>query len=94
MQADLFQNEDRLCDPNWLRRGFCDVRRNKGAAGIEGESVFEFEEHVEAELSQLANELKSGTYKPGGGVRLSGIPIVRDAQTTIGADNRSPVFGA
>jgi len=48
MQPDLFQNEDRLfeslCDLNWLRQGFYAVRRNKGAAGIDGVSVSELRE--------------------------------------------------
>jgi len=65
------------------------VKRNKGAAGIDGQSLSTFEENLEQELSCLLSELKEKRYraqpvrrvtlpKPDGGERLLGIPTVRD----------------
>ncbi len=91
-QQDLFLNEvslfDRLCDPDWLRAGYFAVKRNKGAPGIDGVSISDFGERLEEELIQLANEIKGWAYKPkpvkrveidkpGGGIRLLGIPTMR-----------------
>lgn len=93
METDLFQDEpslfERLCHPFWLGSGFAAVKKNRGAAGVDGMSIDAFEAHVEQELSQLSQELHSWTYKPqpvrrveidkpDGGIRLLGIPCTRD----------------
>jgi len=72
------------------------VRRNGGAAGVDGETVQRIEQHgVERWLGELARDLKEGTYRPNavrqvlipkkqaGKYRPLGIPCVRDrvAQT-------------
>ena len=72
------------------------VRRNGGAAGVDGETVQHIEQRgIERWLGELARDLKEGTYRPGavrqvlipkkqaGKVRPLGIPCVRDrvAQT-------------
>lgn len=65
------------------------MKSNKGAAGTDGQSLSDFERHLEVELDQLLHELQSKTYKakpvrrvilrkPDGGERLLGIPSVRD----------------
>jgi group II intron reverse transcriptase/maturase len=67
------------------------VRRNRGAAGIDKVSVRMFEQNLEANLDRLMRELKQGTYKPlparrvyipkdakGTKFRPLGIPAVRD----------------
>jgi group II intron reverse transcriptase/maturase len=90
----LFEN---LCSTLYLGVGFTLVKRNRGAAGIDGVSIEDFETRLEEELSQLQQELTNWTYKPspvrrvelpkpdGKGVRLLGIPTVRDrvVQTTL-----------
>ena len=90
----LFEN---LCSTFYLGIGFELVRRNRGAPGIDGVSIQDFEANLDEELSQLQQELTAWTYqpspvrrveipKPGGkGVRLLGIPTVRDrvVQTTL-----------
>ena len=69
--------------------GFRQVKKNDGAPGIDGVSIEDFETHLEEELNQLQEELASWAYqpspvrrveipKPDGGVRLLGIPTVRD----------------
>ena len=65
------------------------VKRNKGAAGIDGMTVFEIEEHINEYYIPLRNKLLNGTYKPqpvkrveipkpNGEKRKLGIPCVRD----------------
>jgi len=83
----LFEN---LCSTLYLGVGFELVRRNRGAPGIDGVSIQDFEINLDEELSQLQQELTTWTYQPspvrrveipkpdGKGVRLLGIPTVRD----------------
>lgn len=65
------------------------VKRNKGAAGIDGMTVFEIEEHIKEYYIPLRNKLLNGSYKPqpvkrveipkpNGDKRKLGIPCVRD----------------
>lgn len=65
------------------------VKRNKGAAGIDGMTVFEIEEHIQEFYIPLRNKLLDGSYKPqpvkrveipkpNGEERKLGIPCVRD----------------
>jgi len=90
----LFEN---LCATLYLGVGFELVRRNRGAPGIDGVSIQDFEANLDEELSQLQQELTTWTYQPspvrrveipkpdGKGIRLLGIPTVRDrvVQTTL-----------
>jgi RNA-directed DNA polymerase len=71
------------------------VKANKGAAGVDGESIEEFDRAWEDNMYKLWNRMSSGSYfpppvraveipKPGGrGVRTLGVPTVADriAQT-------------
>lgn len=71
------------------------VKVNKGAAGVDGESIAEFEGDLEGNLYKLWNRMSSGSYFPppvraveipknsGSGVRVLGVPTVADrvAQT-------------
>ncbi len=73
------------------------VKANKGAAGVDGESVEEFEKNLKGNLYRIWNRLVSGSYfpppvraveipKPGGrGTRVLGVPTVADriAQTVV-----------
>ena len=73
------------------------VKANKGAAGVDGESIEEFERDLEGNLYKLWNRLSSGSYFPppvrkveipkkdGRGVRTLGVPTVADriAQTVV-----------
>ena len=72
-----------------LTDAFKQVKRNRGAPGIDGQSLSSFEADLDAELSCLLVELKEKRYqaqpvrrvtipKPDGGERLLGIPTVRD----------------
>jgi RNA-directed DNA polymerase len=71
------------------------VKANKGAAGVDGETIEEFERDLKGNLYKLWNRMSSGSYfpppvraveipKPGGkGVRVLGVPTIADrvAQT-------------
>jgi group II intron reverse transcriptase/maturase len=65
------------------------VKANRGAAGIDGQSVAEFERNLQGNLYKLWNRLASGSYMPpavrrveipkaSGGTRPLGIPTVAD----------------
>jgi RNA-directed DNA polymerase len=77
-----------------VRESYRSVKANKGVAGVDGESIAEFERDLEGNLYKLWNRMSSGSYfpppvraveipKPGGGVRVLGVPTVADriAQT-------------
>lgn len=72
------------------------VKANRGAAGVDGVSVEEFEADLKNNLYKVWNRMSSGTYfpppvqavqipKPDGGVRVLGVPTVADrvAQTVV-----------
>ncbi len=73
------------------------VKANKGAAGVDGESIEEFEKNLKRNLYKLWNRMSSGCYFPppvrmveipkpeGRGVRILGVPTVADriAQTVV-----------
>ncbi len=72
------------------------VKANKGAAGVDGESLQAFEAKLKDNLYKIWNRLSSGSYFPppvkgvsipkkSGGVRMLGIPTVADrvAQSVV-----------
>jgi RNA-directed DNA polymerase len=72
------------------------VRANRGAAGIDQESIEGFEKNLSGKLYTIWNRMASGSYFPppvkevsipkkGGGVRILGVPTVADrvAQTVV-----------
>jgi RNA-directed DNA polymerase len=76
---------------------FQQVKRNQGAAGVDGVSIAEFETDLKNNLYRIWNRMSSGTWFPpavraveipkphGGGMRMLGIPCVADrvAQTVV-----------
>lgn len=80
---------DRILSPQALKEGFKKVKSAKGAPGIDGQSIKDFEDDLEINIMKLVNELREKRYrplpvkrqevpKPAGGVRILGIPAVRD----------------
>lgn len=72
-----------------VRAGFKKVKANKGAAGVDDQSLAEFEQDLENNVYKLWNRMASGSYFPPpvraveipkrvGGMRLLGIPTVTD----------------
>jgi len=80
---------DKVARPGTLQIAWRKVARNKGAAGVDGQSVARFELRAEEYLRELEEALKQGTYRPqpvkrveipkgGGRTRPLGIPAVKD----------------
>jgi RNA-directed DNA polymerase len=72
------------------------VKANQGAAGVDGESIAEFEKDLKGNLYKLWNRMSSGSFFPppvraveipkkAGGTRTLGVPTVADriAQTVV-----------
>jgi group II intron reverse transcriptase/maturase len=73
------------------------VKANKGAPGVDGEDLEQFETDLKSNLYRVWNRMSSGTWFPppvravvipkphGGGVRMLGVPTIADrvAQTTV-----------
>lgn len=80
---------DRMLSRSNLSVAFGKVKSAKGAAGIDGQSIKDFAKSLTANIDQLLTELRDKSYqpqpvrrveipKPAGGIRLLGIPAVRD----------------
>ena len=65
------------------------VKANKGSAGVDGESIADFERNLKKNLYKIWNRMSSGSYFPpavllveiakkGGGIRELGVPAVSD----------------
>ena len=79
-----FQISKQLVFEAWKR-----VRENQGAAGVDGQTIEEFEKDLKRNLYRLWNRMSSGAYFPppvravaipkdNGGTRVLGIPTVAD----------------
>jgi RNA-directed DNA polymerase len=96
---------DEVCTLDNLREAFKRVKKNKGGPGSDGQTIQDFESHLEENLAWLVHELSTGTYrhlplrrvwipKPGStDMRPLGIPAVRDrvVQTAL-RQVMEPVF--
>jgi RNA-directed DNA polymerase len=81
---------DRICRSDVLREAWVRVQRNKGAAGVDEQTLAAVQEYgVGRLLGELQRDLRAGSYrpapvrrveipKPQGGKRPLGIPTVRD----------------
>ena len=89
MARVYYSLHDRMFSLPGLYRGFQRVKSAGGSAGVDGQTIEDFAQDLEGELCRLAGELREKTYrplpvkrreipKPGGGVRMLGIPAVRD----------------
>ena len=81
---------EEICGIPTLLQAFKLVKKNKGAPGIDGITIEEYEADLITNIKQLREEVLGWTYQPtpvkrveipkpdGKGVRLLGIPIVKD----------------
>lgn len=80
---------EEVCEPGNLNRAWKRVRSNKGAPGVDGMTVEELQPYLVKHWPEIRRQLLEGTYlpqpvrkveipKPGGGVRMLGIPTVLD----------------
>lgn len=87
---------DKVYRPETLQAAWQQVKGNKGAAGIDRQSIEAFDAKAEGYLSELGEALRKGTYqaqpvrrveidKGGGKMRPLGIPTVKDriVQTVV-----------
>lgn len=88
MKTDNTLLEKMLSDEN-LGLALAQVRRNKGASGIDGMEVSELKGYLDEHLEEIKESIRNRTYKPqpvkrveipkpDGGVRKLGIPAVLD----------------
>jgi RNA-directed DNA polymerase len=84
-----FSLMDKVFAPKTLALAWTKVRANKGAAGVDGQSIERFAARAELYLSELSAALREGTYHPqavkrvdipkgDGKTRPLGIPTVKD----------------
>ncbi len=91
-----FSLTDKVYRPATLEAAWQQVRRNKGAMGVDGISINRFEAHAERYLAELSVALEAGHYRPeavrrveipktDGKSRPLGIPTVKDriVQTAV-----------
>lgn len=88
-----------FCIPKrWVWEAYKRVKRNRGAAGVDEQSIEEFEVNLKGNLYKLWNRMSSGSYFPPpvkrveiakreAGTRLLGVPTVADriAQAVVKA---------
>lgn len=80
---------DEILDKDNLNQALKQVKKNKGAAGVDGVTVDELEGYLSLNRDKIINEIRQRKYqpqpvlrieipKPNGGIRLLGIPTVTD----------------
>jgi RNA-directed DNA polymerase len=55
---------DKVYRPANLARAFARVKANKGAAGVDHQTVAMFEQHLETNLEKVGRGLREGNYRP------------------------------
>ena len=84
-----FSLMDKVYAPKTLAAAWRKVQANKGAAGVDGQSIQRFAAKADAYLAELSTALREGTYRPqavkrveipkgDGRTRPLGIPTVKD----------------
>ncbi len=80
---------EQIVAPENMRRAWKQVKRNKGAPGVDGRTIDETASLIRNHYEEIKERLLNGTYqpqpvqrveipKPGGGVRKLGVPTVLD----------------
>jgi len=55
---------DKVWDERNLRASFEKVKSNRGASGIDGKSIHEFEKRIDLELGKISEQIRGDTYAP------------------------------
>ncbi|MBU8907886.1 group II intron reverse transcriptase/maturase [Desertibacillus haloalkaliphilus] len=80
---------DRILDRDNLNEAFKQVKKNKGSAGVDGMTVEELGAYMALNKEEIISQIRQRKYqpdpvlrveipKPNGGIRLLGIPTVKD----------------
>ncbi|MGX7026047.1 group II intron reverse transcriptase/maturase [Vagococcus hydrophili] len=80
---------EQIVDRKNLNQAFKQVRRNKGAEGVDGMTIEETASYITSNRKEIVTQIRNRKYKPSpvlrveipkptGGVRLLGIPTVKD----------------
>lgn len=96
-----FSLMDKVFAPRTLALAWTKVRANKGAAGVDGQSIERFAAKADLYLPELSAALRDGTYQPqpvkrvdipkgDGRTRPLGIPTVKDRVVAKRASARRP----
>jgi retron-type reverse transcriptase len=92
MEVANVKNEsllEKMLSSENLNEAFLQVRRNKGAEGVDGMKVSELSEYLKANGNEVREQIRNRKYKPqpvrrveipktDGGVRNLGVPTVTD----------------
>lgn len=89
LKFKLFSLYGQILHKDVLLESFKRVKKNNGCAGIDKVSIKKFEEHLDENIDEILNELKTRTYKPSpvrrkyipkknGKLRPLGIPTIKD----------------
>ncbi|MBA3527840.1 MAG: group II intron reverse transcriptase/maturase [Propionibacteriaceae bacterium] len=98
MSTSLSQRKSFEISKREVWQAYQRVKANKGAPGVDGVTIEDFETDLQGNLYRVWNRMSSGSYfpppvravpipKPGGGVRVLGVPTIADriAQTVVAA---------
>lgn len=80
---------DKVYQEKTLQLAWTQVRKNRGSAGVDGETIDRFKKHTNSRLATLGERLRNGTYRPNavrrvhipkerGKTRPLGIPCLKD----------------
>jgi RNA-directed DNA polymerase len=90
MLTDTTRTKPFLIDKRQVYEAYKAVKSNKGAAGVDRQSIEQFERDLKGNLYKIWNRMSSGSYFPppvlavsipkksGDGVRILGVPTVTD----------------
>ena len=88
-----FSLVDKVIRPTSLEAAWRKVARNKGAAGVDGQSIERFAAQAERYMHELHEQLKAGTYRPSP-IKTGGDPQRRRADPSVGgSDGQEPAPG-
>jgi len=97
---------DAVCERDNLRLAYQRVVKNKGAVGVDGIGIAEFDDHLKQHWPTIKAKLRAGEYmphavrrvdidKPQGGIRTLGIPTLTDRMIQQALHQvLSPIFEA
>jgi len=92
-------------DKRWVYEAYKAVKSNRGAAGVDEQTIEQFDADLSGNLYKIWNRMSSGTYFPppvravaipkkSGGERILGVLRQEDAKASCCAKDEGRSFGA